>query len=70
MEGAQQNQSSQPMPCNPINNFSNGVAGYGNPESTAWYINYLTDDLGLAKEMERNGRKLVETKHNWDRMIL
>ncbi|MEA1895871.1 MAG: hypothetical protein U9N36_11905 [Euryarchaeota archaeon] len=58
------------MPCNPINNLSNVVAGYGNPESTAWCINYLTYDLDLAKEMERNGRKLVETKHNWVRIIL
>nr|QNT35668.1 D-inositol-3-phosphate glycosyltransferase [uncultured Methanosarcinales archaeon] len=51
-----------------VDNFSNGVTGYRNPESLAWCINYSMGDLDSTKEMGRNGKKLVETKYNWDRI--
>jgi hypothetical protein len=34
-----------------IDNFSNGVTGYRNPESLAWCINYSMGDLNSTKEM-------------------
>lgn len=51
-----------------IDNFSNGVTGYKNPESIAWCINYSMGDLDSTKKMGRNGKKLVETKYNWGRI--
>lgn len=51
-----------------IDNFSNGVTGYRNPESITWCIEYSMGDLDLAKEMGQNGKKLVETKYTWDRI--
>jgi len=51
-----------------IDNFSNGITGYKNPESIAWCINYSMGDLDSTKKMGRNGKKLVEMKYNWDRI--
>ena len=51
-----------------IDNFSNGIIGYKNPESIAWCVNYSMGDLEATKKMGRNGKKLVETTYNWDRI--
>ncbi len=51
-----------------IDNFSNGIIGYKNPESIAWCVNYSMGDLKATKKMGRNGKKLVETTYNWDRI--
>jgi glycosyltransferase involved in cell wall biosynthesis len=51
-----------------IDNFSNGITGYKHPESIAWCLNYSMGDLESTKKMGQNGKKLVETKYNWDRI--
>lgn len=51
-----------------IDNFSNGITGYKNPQSIAWCVNYSMGDLEATKKMGQNGKKLVETKYNWDRI--
>jgi len=50
-----------------IDNFSNGIVGYKSPESIAWGINYAMTGLDSStKQMGVNGKKLVNTKYNWD----
>ncbi len=51
-----------------IDNFSNGIIGYKNPESIAWCVNYSMGDLESTKKMGQNGKKLVKTKYNWDQI--
>ena len=51
-----------------IDNFSNGITGYKNPQSIAWCVNYSMGDLEATKKMGQNGKELVETKYNWDRI--
>ncbi|MCK4652273.1 MAG: glycosyltransferase family 4 protein, partial [Methanosarcinales archaeon] len=51
-----------------IDNFSNGITGYMTPQSIAWCVNYSMGDLESTKKMGQNGKKLVETKYNWDRI--
>ena len=50
-----------------VDNFSNGIVGYKSPESIAWGINYAMGGLDSStKQMGVNGKKLINTKYNWD----
>ncbi|MCL7410861.1 MAG: glycosyltransferase family 4 protein [Methanosarcinaceae archaeon] len=50
-----------------VDNFSNGIVGYKTPESIAWGINYAMGGLDSStKQMGINGKKLIDTKYNWD----
>ncbi len=49
---------------NLIENFSNGIRGYIDPFSIAWCINYAMG--GDYARLGRNGKKLVNTRYNWN----
>jgi glycosyltransferase involved in cell wall biosynthesis len=49
---------------NIIDNFENGVLVYQNPESIAWGINYVLDNVHNNK-MGLNGHQLIRSKYNW-----
>ena len=49
---------------NIIDNFENGILVYQNPESIAWGINYVLDNLSDNK-LGLNGHQLIRSKYNW-----
>lgn len=48
-----------------IDNFMDGVLVYRNPDSIAWGINYVLDNLHDDK-FGKAGRELIKNKFNWD----
>jgi glycosyltransferase involved in cell wall biosynthesis len=51
-----------------IDNFSNGLKVYTNPDSVAWGINYLLDSPGLMKKLSEEGARRVKD-FSWENVV-
>jgi glycosyltransferase involved in cell wall biosynthesis len=47
-----------------IDNFVDGILVYKKPDSIAWGIKYVLDDLSNGS-MRKTGKELIETRYNW-----
>jgi glycosyltransferase involved in cell wall biosynthesis len=48
-----------------IDNFENGVKVFTTPDSLAWGVDYIINDVDRVKEMGENGKKKIEKKFRW-----
>ncbi|WP_440952195.1 glycosyltransferase family 4 protein [Methanococcoides sp. FTZ1] len=50
-----------------IDNFVDGILVYKSPESIAWGINYVLDDLS-NDSLRKAGKELIDTRYNWSKI--